>query len=193
MFGAKLRSKRQSNHAAVANFDDPAISAALSGRWLTLALSRFDATYSSKSDFRYLNNPVAYGVVHFQVGFEKHLRCKVTLQRDPAAAARGRVGSASLTAFTDPKEPYVLLEVSFADPRGKIEKALQGAFDAASQSEERFVHISFGREQLKVEPLLVELKTKGYGAYHPLNCVYLKRQVLLPKAPEWSWAWSRHY
>lgn len=101
------------------------------------------------------------------------------------------MGTAHLTTVNDPEAPYVLLEVDLADPRGKFEKALQSAFDGAAQSDGRFVHISFGREELDVEPLLAELKSEGYGAYHPLKTVSLKRQVVLPKAPGWSWAWSK--
>lgn len=65
MFGAKPRPEKPASNTPVAGFDDSVVKWALTGKWLTLALARFDSTFSTNSDFRYFDDPVAYGVVHF--------------------------------------------------------------------------------------------------------------------------------
>ena len=89
-----------------------------------------------------------------------------------------------------PEDPHVILRVVVADPRRKLEQALQSAFDSAANSNNRFVHIAFRREKLNVESVFADLQNQGHAG-HPLTQISLPRQTILPHAPAWSWLWSK--
>lgn len=192
MFGRKEKLSIPPKNSHVVDFEDPSVEYALRGEWITLALASFKTTFSTEPDLSRASRwdlPRANGIVHFDFGGERLLRCEVTLDDGSAEKNYGNVGWASLTRFGG-DDPYVLFQVRLSDPRGRIEKAINSAFESATLGRHRFVHISLKRAEMNVEPVLEELKAKGYGASHPLNEVRLIRQSILPLAPEWSWAWS---
>lgn len=189
MFGRKRGEPPTPKNAPVAEFSDPAVKYTLQGEWMTLALSKFEVSFSTRQEARYLDDPKAYGLVHFDFGRERLLRCALTLNREPDEPSYDRVGFAYFNRFLSKDDPHVLLEVVLADPRGKIESALQKTFEAAALSGNRFVHIAFRREKLDVDAVLADLQDRGNGR-HPLTEISLRRQLTLPKAPAWSWLWS---
>lgn len=189
MFGSKSKQKRQLANSPVADFNDPAIKWALRGNWLTLALSKFEVPIFSQNVLTYVDEPKAYGVVHFEHG-DRLLRCELTLSSEPSEEY-DRLGQASFERITDEDNSYVLLRVVLTDPRKKMERALQGAFDSAGGSGNRFVHVAFRREPPDIDAFLPELKEKNYGGYHPLTDISFKRLTILPSAPAWSWRWSQ--
>lgn len=176
----------------VDKFDAAEVKAALRGRWLTLALARFDAPFSSRLDRDYLEPPAARGVVHFDIGYDSMIPAELTfLENEPFD--RARVGNARFNFYNsvgdDPA--HVLLEVRISDPRGKIAAALQEAFTSAALSQARFVHVSFRREELDQDAVAGALLEKGLGGSHDLTEISFSRTTHLSTAPSWAWSWHR--
>lgn len=107
-------------------------------------------------------------------------------------AVYDRVGVAYFDRILDEDDPHVVLKVLLSDRRGKIEAALQNAFEFAALSGNRFVHIAFRREKLDADALIADLQDAGNGR-HPLTEISLRRQLTLPRAPTWSWLWSKDH
>ena len=192
MFRSKDKSKPPGKNAPVATFADTIIKSSLQGEWLTLALSKFETTFSTKTDYRHLDDPKAHGLVHFHYGHDRVIRCELTLSSEDEVK-HDRVGYASYDrmGYDGDDDQHVILRVDLPDPRRKIEQALQAAFDSAALSNNRFVHIAFRREKLDVDAVFADLQDQG-NAGHPLTQISLTRQTLLPQAPAWSWLWSRN-
>jgi hypothetical protein len=170
----------------VDNFQDPEIKLALRGEWLTLALSHFETTLTTSHFRSEFDCPAAHGVVHFEFGKLKMIRAKLTLIEEPDHIKREQVGHAHFTRMDDildNERNYVLLEVFVDDPRGKISNMLHLAFESAALSQNRYIHVRLRRARLDIDPMLVELIDKGWGADHPLTELKITRNINLPLAP----------
>ena len=166
---------------------------ALTGEWLTLALSQFEQNYSSRHDRTDWDFPTAIGVVHFEHGADFAIPVQLTLVENERPE-RGKVGSAHYSSRSGGAgTEMVILEVALRDASGKISKALQDAFTSAAISEERFVHVTFKRGNLDPAEFIPKLIQNRYGAYHDLTEIQIKRRTHLAKAPAWSWLWKREY
>ena len=190
MFGGKGKAKGSITGQPVANMDHPLVKTALQGQWVTLALARFETTFSTVTELKSFDDPKAYGVVHLPFNSDSQIRCELTLLRDPADVDPTKVGAAYIEQMDDREDPHLVFRFYLTDPRGKIEKALQSAFDSAALSTTNFVHFSLRRTDLDVEAILSELKEKDHGGDHPLIGYSLTRKTTLPHAPAWSWRWS---
>jgi hypothetical protein len=191
MFGNKDKPRPPKKNAPVATFADTIIKSSLQGEWLTLALSKLETTFSTKTDYRQFDDPKAYGLVHFHYGCDRVIRCELHLSSEEEVK-HDRIGWAAYDqiGIDGDSGQHVILRIFLPDPRRKIEEALHAAFDSAALSNNRFVHIAFRREKLEVDAVFADMQEKGDG-YHPLTQISLIRQTILPQAPAWSWLWSR--
>lgn len=190
MFGSK---DKQASGLKVANsFDTSEVRWSLTGEWLTVALSRFEQTYTSRHDRKDWDFPTATGVVHFDHGSDVAVPVQITLAEDETPE-RGKVGVAHYNSRNDGAggTEIIILEIGLKDSSGKIAKALQDAFTSAAISEERFVHVTFKRAKLEPTEFVPELIEQRYGAYHDLIEVQIRRRTHLAKTPAWSWLWKR--
>ena len=192
MFGSK---DKQAPGLKIANsFNTSEVRLSLTGEWLTVALSRFEQTYTSRHDRKDWDFPTAIGVVHFDHGSEVAIPVQITLAEDETLE-RGKVGVAHYNSRKGDAggTEMIILEIGLKDASGKIANALQDAFTSAAISEERFVHVTFKRAKLDPTEFVPELIEQHYGAYHDLTEVQIKRLTHLAKTPVWSWLWKREY
>jgi hypothetical protein len=166
------------------------VKSALMGESFTLALSRFENTFSSRDDWRPKEAPVARGVVHFEGGTDLVIRSEVTFSEGSDEAKPGYIGGAQLHRAGTDDDPYVIMGVELHDPRGKLAAQLQAAFDSAALSQNRFVHVTFTRPNTDIVSVLADLADGG-NAYHLITDIFIRRETILPQAPAWSWAWER--
>lgn len=192
MFGSK--DKQSPGMKIAASFDTHEVKWSLTGEWLMVALSQLEQTYSSRHDRTEWDFATAIGVVHFEHGTDFAIPVQLTLVENERPE-RGKVGTAhydSRTGYAGGND-MVILKVAVKDASGKIAKALQEAFASAAISQERFVHVTFKRENLDPTEFIPKLIEKRYGAYHDLTEVQIKRRTHLAKSPSWSWLWGQEY
>ncbi len=193
MFGAK---DRQRDSLKVANnFEVNEVRWSLTGEWLTVALARFEQTFTSRYDRQEDDFPKAVGVVHFDHASDVAIPVVVTLDEEQEAE-RGKVGVAHYTSRNKLRgggTELITLELRLNDKRGKIRRALQDAFTCAAISQERFVHVSFRRVNPATDRLVGELSKQRYGADHDLQEVQIRQRTHLANTPSWAWAWERDF
>jgi hypothetical protein len=189
MFGNKPKAP-----SIAADFESYDVKRALTGARLFVVLARFESKLMITDESQDWHHAVATGVVDSGTASDFIVPVELTFENAPVHPGKG-VGRASLTtqAASGLGQQIISLNIVIYDPDGSRARSLQAVFYTAAASNNRFVTVTFDRNDMNPDDHLPRLKETGYGGQHILSNMTIARDAILRAAPLWGWTWKREY